>query len=112
MEMTENTYKLIFGVAFAFLFPAVVFGVGLLWNKLTGGWQNKKLRNGWITFCLILPFIALGMMCHRMSEDGFYRIRTAWDSNPLFLMILSAVVLLLALALLFSLMKLWRTPSR
>src|SRR4030095_6720289 len=105
MEMTENTYKLIFGVAFAFLFPLVVFGVGLFWNKLTGGWHKKKLRNSWITFCLILPFISLGMMSFRMSEDRFYRIRAVWDSSPYFLIVLSVVVLLSTSSLLFSLVR-------
>jgi len=112
VTMNENTCKLTFGVAFAFLFAVVVFGVGVFWNKLTGGWQNKKLRNGWITFCLVLPFIALGMMWFRMSEDRFYEIRTVWDSSPFLLIVFGAVVLLLGSILLFSLVRLWRTPSR
>jgi hypothetical protein len=73
--MNENAYKLVFGVVFSFLFLLIVLLVGMFWGKFAGGWRNTRLRKGWITFCLALPIVSLGMMYSRLSEESFYRLR-------------------------------------
>lgn len=107
--MSEHLYNLIFGLAVAFVVPAVCFLLGMFWSKLIGGWRDTKSRKWWTTFCLLMPFIAFGMMVRRMAEDNFVGLRAVWSSEPIQLITVTAFAMLLSTALIVAVLRLWRT---
>jgi hypothetical protein len=56
-----------------------------------------------------MPFIAFGMMVRRMAEDNFVGLRAVWSSEPIQLITVAAFAMLLSTALIFAVLRLWRT---
>ena len=106
--MSEGINNLIFGVAAAFVVPAVTFILGVTWSRLVGGWKDRKFRRWWTIFCLAMPFIALGMMGKRMAEDNFQGIRAVWSTEPLHVVVIAGVVIGLSITVAIALVRVWR----
>lgn len=77
--METDISKFESALAVAFLLPAVGFFMGMIWGKMVGGWRNPRIRKGWITVCLVLPIVFLGMIV----KFGFASLRTLWVESPL-----------------------------
>jgi hypothetical protein len=71
--MQTDTSKIESGLLVAFLLPAFGFVVGMIWNKMVGGWSK-----GWTTFCLVSPIVFLGMIV----KFGFASLRAVWLESP------------------------------
>ena len=80
----------------------------MFWSKI-GGRCDTKFRKWWTTFCLLMPFIAFGMMVRRMTEDNFVGLRAVWSSEPIQLISVLAFTMLLSATLIFAVLRLWRT---
>lgn len=76
--METDVSKVASSLAFAFLLPAVLFVMGVIWSKMVGGWRNATLRKGWITVCLAFPIVFLGMIV----KFGFASLRAVWLQSP------------------------------
>ena len=109
--MSEQLYNLIFGLAGAFVVPAICFLLGMSWSKLIRGWQDPKFRKWWTTFCLAMPFAAFGMMIKTMSEDNFENLRELWSTEPFAMVTTIGVAMLLSSFLIVAVVRLWRSPQ-
>jgi hypothetical protein len=109
--MSEHLHNLIFGLAAAFVLPALAFALGVMWSKLVGGWQYPKFRKWWTTFCLLMPFVAFGMMTNRMAEDRFEGLRASWSIEPSMVVLTIVLAVLLSAAVVVAMIRLWR-PSQ
>ena len=106
--MSEQLYNLIFGIAAAFIVPAICFLLGMSWSKLIRGWRDPKFRKWWTTFCLAMPFAAFGMMVKIMSEENFATLRELWSTERLALVTTLGVSMLLSSLLIVAIVRLWR----
>ncbi len=110
--MDEHLNNLIFGLAVAFMLPALTFALGMIWSKLVGGWQDPKFRKWWTTFCLLMPFAAFGMMTKRMAEDHFQNLRASWSTSPVAMILVVGLALFLSVVAVVMIVRLWRhSPS-
>jgi hypothetical protein len=109
--MSGHLHNLIFGLAAAFVLPLVGFAVGMVFSKVIGGWQDSNIRRWWTTFCLVMPFVFLGMMTKRMAEDGFEGLRASWSADPLILFLIIAVAALLSASVVIAIVRLWCTSQ-
>jgi hypothetical protein len=109
--MSEQLYNLIFGLAAAFVVPAICFLLGMSWSKLIRGWQDPKFRRWWTTFCLALPFVFFGMMIKRMSEENFENLRELWPTEPSALVTTIGVAMLLSSVLIVAVVRPWRSQQ-
>ena len=109
--MSEHLHNLIFGLAAAFVLPAICFLLGMIWSKLIGGWQDLKFRRWWTTFCLALPFVFLAMMTKRMAADNFEALRRVWSAEPFHLITITTVAALLSVIVVVAMVRLWRTSQ-
>jgi hypothetical protein len=107
--MSEHLNNLIFGLVAAFVMPVLAFVLGMTWSKLIGGWSDSKFRRWWTTFCLLMPFIAFGMMAKRMSEDHFEGLRASWSVEPFLLLLTIAITVLLSAVTVVAIVRVWRT---
>jgi hypothetical protein len=107
--MSEHLQNLIFGLAAAFVMPILAFVLGMAWSKLVRGWGDSKFRRWWTTFCLLMPFIAFGMMAKRMSEDHFEGLRASWSVEPLLLVLTIGITALLSAFAVVAIVRVWRT---
>ena len=83
--------------------PAVVYVVGLAWNKMVGA--SPKLNKFWATFCLAVPIAGLGMMANVDSD----LLRRTWANSPYTLSLIAFVCGVIAPAGLITLiLRLWR----
>ncbi len=104
--MKTDASKLAFGLAVAFILPAIGFLVGMVWDRMVGGWQVPNIRRGWTTFCLILPIVFLAMMV----RFGFYTLRALWLGSPfLFSVIFVFFGVLVPTGLIFVSIHIWRS---
>jgi hypothetical protein len=108
LNMSEQLYRLIFGLAAALVLPAICFLLGMSWSKLIRGWQDLKFRKWWTTFCLAMPFAAFGMMIRRMSEENFENLRELWSTEPFALVTITAVAVILSVVMILAIVRLWR----
>jgi hypothetical protein len=106
--LSDHLYNLIFGLAVAFVVPAICFLLGMFWSKLIGGWGDTKFRKWWTTFCLLMPFIFFGIVVRRMAEDNFVGLRAVWSSEPIQLITVTAFAILLSTTFIFAVLRLWR----
>jgi hypothetical protein len=109
--MSEHLHNLTFGLAVAFILPAIGFAVGVVFSKFIGGWRDFNIRRWWTTFCLLLPFVFLGMMINRMAEDHFEGLRASWAIEPYMLVLMIVLTVLLGGAAVVTMIRLWR-PSK
>jgi hypothetical protein len=106
--MEAEISKIESALAVAFLLPAVCFVIGMIWGKMVGGWRNATLRKGWITFCLVLPIVFLGMIL----KFGYATLRGVWLQSPFLSSVAYTFVGIVVPALLIAAaMRLWR-PRR
>ena len=107
--MEEHVNNLVFGLATAFLLPGICFLLGMAWSKAIGGWRDLKFRRWWTTFCLILPFVFMGMMTKRMAEDGFEGLREVWTTDPFQFMAVSVLALALSIVAVGVIIRVWHS---
>ena len=105
--MDDHLRALIFGLSAALLLPLLCFLLGMGWSKLIGGWQDSKFRRWWTTICLLMPFLFVGMMLHRMGDDNFQGIRSAWLASPVAVALIGISAALVSIALVFQVLRIW-----
>jgi hypothetical protein len=108
--MSNHVDSLAFGLMVALVFPIIVYGIGVLWSKLIGGWRNPNIQRWWTTFCLAMPFVFLGMMATRMAEDNFDSLRVLWGDDRPILIAAIAIVALAVVVLVLAIKRVWRAP--
>jgi E3 ubiquitin-protein ligase DOA10 len=111
-EVVDQFYKLGIGLGIAFASPLVAYPMGFMWNKITGTWQIRKIRGGWTIFCLVMPFICLGMMEKKMAEDNYYDVRALWAAEPILLIVVLTIVVLILFALIIAISRVWNQYVR
>ncbi|MGO9209170.1 MAG: hypothetical protein ACLPXM_17110 [Terriglobales bacterium] len=109
--MSEHLHNLIFGLAAAFVLPAICFLLGMIWSKLIGGPQDLKFRRWWTTFCLALPFVFLAMMIKRMAADHFEGLQASWFAEPFLLLLVIGLAVLLSAVVVVAMIRLWHTSQ-
>lgn len=76
--MATDIAKIGSALAVACIMPALIFVAGVIWSKIAGGWTNSTLRKGWMSSCLLLPIVILGMIV----RFGFASLRAVWLESP------------------------------
>src|SRR5215472_11232666 len=97
--VSDHFRNLLFGFAVALVIPAICFVLGVAWSRLIGGWGDTKFRKWWTTFCLLMPFIAFGMMVRRMAEDRFEAVRLVWAAEPFHLIAIVVIAAVISIGL-------------
>jgi hypothetical protein len=101
--MEPHPSDLLFGIAFAFGFPVIVYLTGMAWGKIVGA--PPRDRKIWTSFCLLFPIFDLIIFV----QVGSHTLRRLWVTSPYTLSLVAGVFgILLPAILIAAVVRLWR----